>query len=600
VTPEEAFREAERLVRTGDAAGAERALSTHWADAASAPAPVLLIWSLVRRRQQRLVEAEQLLRRGLQRAPNEARLHGALGDLLAAAGNPIAALDSYRTALRLEPGLTAARAALARAALAAGLAGEAEEAARRVLAEQPGAEAWDLLGAALRAQDRLEEAVAAGDEALTLSPGNASARYNRAVAMARIGRNEEALAELDSLIARGVAAPGVWLNRGATLMNMTRADEAKAALADGVRRWPNDQTLHGALAHARWMRGDGEGFTRDYEAAVAREPDLTHLRIGCADLLRRADMRERAEELLRAGLSRQPDHPGLLISLGVLLDECDRTGEGLPHLRRAVTLIPQASTYRANLACALLRLARGDEALAEIRPARIAEPLNQEWICYETMALRQLGDPRYHELCDYDRMVRPYDLAPPPGYHDMAAFNQALSASLNHLHVLETHPLDQSLRYGSQTTRSLLTYGDPVVQSYLRALDEPIRAYIDAMGTPDPNHPWSGRKTGNYRLAGAWSVKLKPGGFHINHLHPAGWISSAYYVSLPKVVSDAAGQQGWIKFGEPRWPTPGCTVEKVVQPAEGRLVLFPSYMWHGTIPFSEGERMTAPFDAVPA
>jgi hypothetical protein len=28
-------------------------------------------------------------------------------------------------------------------------------------------------------------------------------------------------------------------------------------------------------------------------------------------------------------------------------------------------------------------------------------------------------------------------------------------------------------------------------------------------------------------------------------------------------------------------------------------VLFPSYMWHGTIPFTSGERMTAPFDVVP-
>ncbi|MBI3439508.1 MAG: hypothetical protein HY054_12830, partial [Proteobacteria bacterium] len=42
------------------------------------------------------------------------------------------------------------------------------------------------------------------------------------------------------------------------------------------------------------------------------------------------------------------------------------------------------------------------------------------------------------------------------------------------------------------------------------------------------------------------------------------------------------------------------TIEKVVQPQAGRLVLFPSYMWHGTIPFSEGERMTAPIDVVPA
>ena len=85
----------------------------------------------------------------------------------------------------------------------------------------------------------------------------------------------------------------------------------------------------------------------------------------------------------------------------------------------------------------------------------------------------------------------------------------------------------------------------------------------------------------------------------MNHLHPEGWISSAYYVSLPAAAKSGETQEGWIKFGEPRWPLPHCGVEKIIQPKEGRLVLFPSYMWHGTIPFSEGERMTAPFDVVP-
>ncbi|MBL0965493.1 MAG: hypothetical protein IBJ05_01405, partial [Blastomonas sp.] len=38
----------------------------------------------------------------------------------------------------------------------------------------------------------------------------------------------------------------------------------------------------------------------------------------------------------------------------------------------------------------------------------------------------------------------------------------------------------------------------------------------------------------------------------------------------------------------------------LVAPAEGRLVIFPSYMWHGTLPFeSVGHRMTVAFDAMP-
>jgi tetratricopeptide (TPR) repeat protein len=367
--------------------------------------------------------------------------------------------------------------------------------------------------------------------------------------------------------------------------------------ADGVRRWGRDPGLQHALASVRWMRGEGAAFARDFERAVAQDPQSVHLRIACADMLRRADFRDRAEQLLREGLERDGGQAALMVALGVLLDEMDRTGEGLPLLQQADAIMPNNAQISAQHTALLLRLGRGDEALRAIVAARTLEPLNQEWICYETMALRQLGDRRYHELCDYETMVQAYQLPAPAGYRDIAAFNQALAISLNQFHVLATHPLDQSLRHGSQTTRSLLHLNDPVVRAYFKALDEPIRAYMDLMRKPD--HPWSGRKTGNYKLAGAWSVKLKANGYHINHLHPQGWISSAYYVSLPSAVTQAPGQQGWIKFGEPRWPTPGCAIEKVVQPKEGLVVLFPSYMWHGTIPFDQGERLTAPFDVTP-
>jgi hypothetical protein len=57
---------------------------------------------------------------------------------------------------------------------------------------------------------------------------------------------------------------------------------------------------------------------------------------------------------------------------------------------------------------------------------------------------------------------------------------------------------------------------------------------------------------------------------------------------------------GWLKFGEPRYPVPNAGAEGVVQPRAGRLVLFPSYMWHGTNPIHGSEpRTSVAFDAVP-
>jgi uncharacterized protein (TIGR02466 family) len=117
----------------------------------------------------------------------------------------------------------------------------------------------------------------------------------------------------------------------------------------------------------------------------------------------------------------------------------------------------------------------------------------------------------------------------------------------------------------------------------------------------DPSHPVSARNTGAAVIVDAWSVHLRREGFHVNHLHPEGWISSAYYVDVPEEAADPQLKAGWLKFGEPRFPVPGLTPEKYVQPRAGRLVLFPSYFWHGTNPIhGEHARMTVAFDAVPA
>jgi hypothetical protein len=60
--------------------------------------------------------------------------------------------------------------------------------------------------------------------------------------------------------------------------------------------------------------------------------------------------------------------------------------------------------------------------------------------------------------------------------------------------------------------------------------------------------------------------------------------------------------EGWLKFGEPGVRTePPLPPEHFVKPEPGLLALFPSYMWHGTVPFSGPDpRLTIAFDVVPA
>jgi hypothetical protein len=90
------------------------------------------------------------------------------------------------------------------------------------------------------------------------------------------------------------------------------------------------------------------------------------------------------------------------------------------------------------------------------------------------------------------------------------------------------------------------------------------------------------------------------GGHHVGHIHPRGWISSAYYVTVPPEIPVDAQRAGWLAFGKPPYPVPGLSPTGWVQPEPGRLALFPSYQWHGVEPYpGRGERMTIAFDVMP-
>ncbi|HUJ02563.1 MAG TPA: putative 2OG-Fe(II) oxygenase, partial [Rhizomicrobium sp.] len=124
--------------------------------------------------------------------------------------------------------------------------------------------------------------------------------------------------------------------------------------------------------------------------------------------------------------------------------------------------------------------------------------------------------------------------------------------------------------------------------------------YITRLAADD-RHPLRNRRRNDFAYAASWSSRLHDCGFHVNHVHPKGWISSVYYVAVPDAVEDERQKQGWLKFGEPGFDAHiADPIRRTVKPKPGTLVLFPSYMWHGTVPFhSSQDRTTIAFDVVP-
>jgi len=476
---------------------------------------------------------------------------------------------------------------------------DAEAACRRALAiDGAAAQGWTALGVVLRALNRPAESEAAYRRALLSAPRHVPALHNLGALLSHLERAEEALAALDRAAALGLRAPELSINRGRTLAQLGRLEEAERAYAEAVAFEPRNAMAHSSLANLRYMRGD-PAFARDIAATSREHPDDLALHRAYGDILQRAGDLARAEAQLRDMLRHFGAVPEVRSALASVLHDTGRLKEAETEALEAAIARPHSPGVIGNLIA--IELARGDPetALKFIRAQRQRQPLEQRWIAYAAIAARMLQDPLYHKLYDYGRFVRVYELSPPPGWNSMAELNAALVAALKLRHRFAGHPLDQSLRNGSQSARSLLTESDAAIKALVTAFHEPIEDYRAALGTA-VDHPLSARNRGEISLQGCWSVELRRDGFHVNHIHPEGWLSSAYYVSVPPEVEDAHARSGWIKFGEPRMPVPGIKAEHFVQPKAGRLVLFPSYMWHGTNTIrGEEPRLSVAFDAAP-
>lgn len=461
------------------------------------------------------------------------------------------------------------------------------------------AEAWRLLAELNANLQRWDLALSDLEIALQQTPGARHLRLRRALLREQQGDAPAALAELESLARESADSPQLLVHLARALEHAERSIEAEQTIEAALQRWPVEAGLHRALAALRWQRVTADEALQPLQRALAAHPREMPLRLVAADLSRSTGSPGQALRLLEEGLAMAPDSSTLLTSIGVLLDDLGRLAEARRHLEAAVAHSPAAIQPRRNLIPTLLRLSDAPAALRLATDLLGQLPDDQQLIAWRATALRMLGDPQYRQLYDYQRLVRAAELVPPAEFASIAAFNAAFAVELTRLHRATKHPLAQSLRGGTQTNRNLPA-DNPVVAAFFAMLEAPIRDYMARLRRDDSNHPVDRRVRTGYRISGSWSVKLEPGGFHVNHVHPQGWLSSAYYVELPAIAPGDESRAGWLKFGEPAIAIPGCEAEHFVQPRPGLLVLFPSYLWHGTVPFETGgRRLTAAFDVLP-
>lgn len=570
---------------------------------AASEAPAAL-GQLAARRQQ-WAEAEAWFLRSLQLHARQPRVWFARGQMLEMLQRPAAAVEAFDQAAQHAPELAAAHYHHARLRRDLGERSRALAAAHRAVELAPqDANALQLLAMLQEEGGELPAALDTLDAALRLAPDRPALHHNRGVVLHRQGRHVDALAAHERALGLGLDVAEAHYNLGNTLQALGRADEALAAYRRALALQPLHALSLYDLAKLRWALGHAD-FTAELEAAERAAPDSDVPPSLLGLLLLRAERAEAAAAAYRRAAALVPTNGAYADGLGQALSLLEQHDDACAAHRQAVSLAPDNAAVLSNAARSFYAAGAAAEGLALAERACAAAPNDQHALALLGTGWRLTGDARADWLNDLARCVTVLDITPPPGWADIASFNAALAEELTRLHTDAEAPIDQTLRHGTQTRGDLFDLDLPLVQALKRQLTQAITAWL-ATRPVEVGHPFLGRvpsPAGAWHFTDSWSSRLRSAGFHTNHIHAHGWLSSCYYVATPSSALREGSRDGWIKFGEPDLPEPlrsSLPPGRMEAPQPGRLALFPSYLWHGTTPFhDDGYRLTVAFDVVP-
>lgn len=363
---------------------------------------------------------------------------------------------------------------------------------------------------------------------------------------------------------------------------------------------------HEFLNKIFWETRGMASFLRSYDKLLAHVP--THLEMQSSKLQMQiiAEQYENARDTLRKIPSELFNHPMLLHIASVIYTRLGDDARAQAALDRCLKIEPQNTRFLIDKSVFHIKHKQYNSANALLQTAAKLDPFNQETLAYLTVIWKQASPEQYPWLCDYANFVTQQDIkasfgeeiGEEDGWQKLVDYCRGLHGEIN-------NPLDQSVRKGTQTTGKVLSSEDALIKVLKRQIISAVDHYVTQLPS-DPNHPFLLRKSDDFHLSGNWSVRLHGSGHHVNHVHPKGWLSACLYIQVPSSTSeDDATKKGWLTFGQSSLDkTPENTVDQYICPKAGKLVIFPAYFWHGTVPTemaddTNGERITIICDIEP-
>ena len=318
-----------------------------------------------------------------------------------------------------------------------------------------------------------------------------------------------------------------------------------------------------------------------------------------------------------------PKNLNSLNQIGMCLSNMGKDKEAIKFYKQAIDIDNSFQSAHHNMANSYRNLQIYDQASKhyEFSDKNLAK-------CQQLECLYHLNDQEefYDRLTKQSKNYRPHPLAATLSAHAAIRYNREDNYSfcnkpfefIENYNLFDQNTLDEGLidefigvlnkskidkkqqsllKNGYQSSGNIFLINEEPIQRVKSIISEAIESYkvkYDKYGATLISE-WPDKFT----LYG-WIIVMSKGGSLGGHMHKEGWLSGSIYLKRPDKMGKDDGDIIFSLHGS-NYPDIGNSIRNETVPInKGDIVLFPSSLFHATIPFnSDQSRITLAFDIIP-
>lgn len=499
-----------------------------------------------------------------------------------------------------------------------------ETAAKALLKSYPGLIiAHNLLGVALEGQGKFTEAVDCYRKTLQFEPRIAEIHFNLGAALAHLGKTSEAIASYKRAIQLNPNLAVAHFNLGLALQANGQLDEAIASYRKAINVEPGFFEAYGSMGTALQAQGKLDEAVAAYHKGLAIQPEpLGHFNLATA--LRDQGKLDEAVANYKQALVINPNYSEAYNNLGETFRDQGNMEEAVRNYHNALIANPDNAAASFNIAQFLYDAGRLQEAIPHFEKSQLEDWRERTLYClYKTENYDEFSKKLQHMIAQHN--TSPFLATLSAHYAANFGVEDAYNFCKNPLDFVHHNQLDElvngsgllddllrdvnfaeiaerkqgRLYYGIQSAGNLFKRPEESFRKLGELVRQKVREYGQHFAGQDcvyieafPEEP---------EFSSSWYVKMNSGGHLTSHIHETGWLSGVLYLAIPP--RKAGSTEGCIEFSThgDNYPQRHANFPSLVkEPQVGDIILFPSSLFHRTIPFnSSSERICIAFDIKP-